>query len=226
MSAFGMLMAATVIVVGGFFASGLVAFGQTPEGDDLGPVPTIVDSDVAQSIVARVVFHSATEVELLSATVSHAAAPSRIGAPELIGIEMFDVNGSLLKKFNDWHPLWIEFENDDGELGGVSASSGEGRFVMPFAPDLGIVRITDIELGLVLIEIDARQIILAYCAASPSDPGCVSVPGPGQLPDTGGTSSDGGGFSSLLWIAAIAAAVALAGASAATWLARQRRRAR
>jgi len=208
--------------------SSLVSFGQTPEpGNDpgLGPAPTIVISDVAQSIVTRVIFNSPTDVEFLSGVVSHAPAPGRFGGPPLIKVEVFDVDGALIEEFNDWHPLWIESENEDGELSFEIAPSGDGRFVFDFTPDVGIVKITDIELDLGLIEIDARQVVLDYCAGSPGDPGCASVPAPGQLPDTGSAPLDGN-LGSLLWVTAIAGALALAGAGSAAWLTRQRRRAR
>jgi hypothetical protein len=87
------------------------------------------------------------------------------------------------------------------------------------------VIITDIELGLELIRIDAHQIVLAYCSTSPDDPGCAAAPGPEQLPDTGGTSSDSGsGYWS--WVAAIGAALTLASVGGAIWLARRRLRER
>ncbi len=203
-----------------------IAFGQSPDDPASEPIPTIEPFTKAESIVTQVVFNGPIDVDLVSGTVSHSPPPALIGGPPLIKVEVFDTAGRLLLEFNEWHPLWIEAIDQGGDLEMIVEESGEGRFVFPFWPDIGDVVITDIELNQELIVIDAHQIVLAYCAASPSDPGCASVPGPGQLPDTGGTSSDGGGFSSLLWIAAIAAAIALAGASAATWLTRQRRRAR
>jgi hypothetical protein len=121
----------------------------------------------------------------------------------------------------------VEAQAEDGSQGTFVAESGEGRFVFPFAPNIGIVIITDIELGVELIRIDAHQIVLAYCATSPGDPGCEAAPdpGPGQLPDTGGTSSDGGsGYWS--WVAAIGAALTLASVGGAIWLARRRLRER
>lgn len=208
--------------------SSLVSFGQTPEPADepgLGPAPTIVISDVAQSIVTRVIFNSPTDVEFISGVVSHAPAPGRFGAPPSIKVEVFDVGGALIETFNAWHPLWIESENEDGGLSFDIAPSGEGRYVFDFAPDIGIVKITDIELDLGLIEIDARQVVLDYCAGSPDDPGCASVPGAGQLPDTGSAPLDGSS-SSLLWVTAIAGALALAGGGSVAWLTYQRRRSR
>ncbi len=213
--------AAVALAFSGLLATSLHSFAQTPDPDDLGPAPVLPDPDRAQSIVLRVVFNSATDVELVSSTVSQAPPPAQIGAPPEIGISIFDISGSLVKEFNDWHPLWIEYEDEDGEPAGVQASSGEGRFVLPFVPEAGVVRISDIELSADLIEVDARQIVLDYCAGATGDPGCASVPGPGQLPGTGGTSV-GGGSNSLIWVGAIAAAIVLASAGAASLLARRR----
>ena len=223
--------AALILVVAvALTMTGMVSFGQTSgPGDDpsVEPIPTLESHDTAQSVVLRVNFNSATDVEFVSGVVSQAPSAASIGAPPEIQIEVFDVDGALIRTLNDWHPLWVEVVGEDAEQFGFTAESGEGRFVFPFAPNIGIVIITDIELGVELIRIDARQIVLAYCATSPDDPGCPAAPGPGpgQLPDTGGTSSDGGS-ESWSWVAAIAAALALAGAAGATWLARRRLRAR
>ena len=215
-----LMFAATIAFVSG----GLVASAQTPDDPGAQPTPTVEEFTSAASIVARVQFNSPTDVEFLSGVVSKAPPPARIGGPPLIEVEVLDVDGGLLEEFNDWHPLWVEQEGDDGEYEMIVKESGEGRFVFGFAPDIGTVRITDIPLDQELIVIDARQIVLDYCAASPSDPGCASVPGPGQLPDTGGTSSDDGPNS--LFMAAIAGAFILAATFGAGGLAYQRRRSR
>ena len=70
----------------------------------------------------------------------------------------------------------MSHESEDGGHELIVEDSGEGRFIFPFAPDIWHVMITDIELGQQLIEIDARQIVLDYCAANASDPECGSVP--------------------------------------------------
>lgn len=220
--------ASSVAAIVAIAASSVVSFGQSPESTsdpDLEPAPTVFASDAAQSIVLLVEFNSATDVELVSGTISKSPPPGRTGGPPLIGVEVMDVAGGVIEAYNAWHPLWVETELEDGSRGIDIAPSGEGRFIFPFAPDVGIVRITDIELDLELIEIDARQIVLDYCAVSPSDPSCASVPGPGQLPGTGGTPTDVSS-SSLLWVAAIAGALALASVSGAVWATRNRLRSR
>ena len=179
-TSFRIIGATLVLVAAGATAwSSLVAFGQTTgPGDDpsAAPVPIIEVFDSAQSITSRVLFNSPTDVELLSAGVNQVPAPARIGGPPLIKVELFDINGALLETFNEWHPLLVEHQGTDGSLETVIEDSGEGRFIFPFAPDIWHVMITDIELGQQLIEIDARQIVLDYCAANASDPECGSVP--------------------------------------------------
>jgi len=161
--------------------TGYVSFGQTPSpGDDPGlePIPTLPVPATAQSIVLRVLFNSATDVELLSGVVSQAPSRARIGGPPQIQVEVFALDGALLEEFNVWHPLWVEAVGDDGEPFTFTAESGEGRFVFPFAPNIGNVVITDIELGQELVVVDAQQIVLGYCAANRSDPACDMVPVP------------------------------------------------
>jgi hypothetical protein len=207
-------------------ATTYAAVGQgTGPGDDPAtePIPTLSVPESAQSIVATVQFDSPTSAQVVGWSVSNWPAPARTGNPPFIRVDVFDLDGNLIETFNEWHPLMVEYFGDDGLEGSVMEETGEGRFVFPFYPDVGTVIITDIELGLELVRIDAHQIVLAYCATSPDDPGCPAAPGPGpgQLPDTGGTSSDGGS-GSWLWVAAIAVALTLAGAVGATWLARRR----
>ena len=106
----GRIIGAALVLVAAVTTAltGLVAFGQTPgPGDDpsTAPIPVIEVFDSAQSITSRVIFNSATDVELLSSGVNHVPAPARIGGPPLIKVEVFDVNGALLEEFNEWHPL-------------------------------------------------------------------------------------------------------------------------
>jgi hypothetical protein len=163
---------AVAIAVTGFVSFGLAGSGNDPSVE---PVPTFEAHDTAQSIVVRVLFNSATDVEFVSGVVSQAPPKARIGGPPHIEVEVFDLDGALLEAFNVWHPLWVEAEGEDGEPFGFAAESGEGRFIFPFAPNIGNVVITDIELGQELIQIDAHQIVVDYCTANPSDPACASL---------------------------------------------------
>ena len=176
--------------------TGYVSFGQTPSpGDDPGlePIPTLPVPATAQSIVLRVLFNSATDVELLSGVVSQAPSRARIGGPPQIQVEVFALDGALLEEFNVWHPLWVEAVGEDGEAFTFTAESGEGRFVFPFAPNIGNVVISDIELGIPLVEIDARQIVVDYCSENEGDPACTDVvsPSPTPVPCPADVNGDG-----------------------------------
>jgi len=172
------VMAAFLVLVAAVAATAFISLDRTSGvGDDPTqvPIPTIATFDSAQSIVVRVLFSSPADVDFLSGVVSTAPPAASIGAPPLIRIDVFDVDGSLIGSFNDWHPLWVEAQGEDGGMGTFVADTGEGRFVMPFAPNIGDVIITDIELGQELIQIDAHQIVVDYCAANAADPACASV---------------------------------------------------
>ena len=167
-----------LIDAGATVSSSFVAFGQAPGSIDpsVEPIPTIEVFDSAQSISTRVLFNTPTDVGLLSAGVSNLPPPALIGGPPLIRVVVFDVNWNLLVEFNEWHPLLVEHEGANGGLDTFVEESGEGCFLFPFAPNVGKVMITDIELGQELIEIDANHIEVDYCAANDSDSACELVP--------------------------------------------------
>jgi len=159
-------------------ATTYAAVGQgTGPGDDPAtePIPTLDVPESAQSIVATVQFDSPTSAQVVRSSVSNWPAPARTGNPPFIQVDLFDVDGNLIETFNEWHPLMVEYFGDDGLEGSVMEETGEGRFVFPFAPNIGNVVITDIELGQELIQIDAQQIVVDYCRENEGDPGCASV---------------------------------------------------
>ena len=173
-----LVLAVLALAVVGIALSSLIAVGQTTgPGDDptTEPIPVFEFPDSAQSIVLRVLFNSPTDVELVDWEVSDWPAPARVGQPPHISVEVFDDVGGLLEQFNSWHPLWTEDFGDDDQRGTTFETSGEGRFIFPFYPDVGTVEITDIELGQELIQIDAQQIVVDYCRENEGDPGCASV---------------------------------------------------
>ena len=168
-------MALVLVAATAAALSNLVVSGQINDDPASEPIPTIEVFTSAQSIVTRVIFNGPTDVELLGGNISFAPAPARVGSPPLIHIEVLDVDGGLLEEFNAWHPLWVEGEGDNGQLETTVEESGEGRFVFGFEPDVGIVKITDMTLGVELIEIDAHLTVVAHCAANPNDMGCATV---------------------------------------------------
>jgi hypothetical protein len=169
-------------------ASTLVAVGQTTgPGDDPAqePIPQLQVPDSAQSIFVRVFFDSPTDVEVIETGVNDWPASGRAGGPPLINVEVLDDVGGLLEAYNAWHPLWVENgrDGDDGEdpddpqRGFVVEQSGEGVFIFPFYPNVGMVEISDIQLGQMLVEVDAHQVVLDYCTANRDDAACDGVPG-------------------------------------------------
>lgn len=196
-----LLLMATVTAV---ITSTVVSRGQTPEPTAIDPavepIPVLESDRGAKSIIIRVFFNSPTDVEFTSGAVSKAPAPAHVGGPPLIQVEVLDGSGDLVEEYNDWHPLWTEIHGDhddgnggehdeDGNGGGhhamVIAESGEGRFIIGYAPEIVSVKISDIELGQDLVEVDARRIIVDYCADKRDDPDCAGVPCPGDVDGDG-----------------------------------------
>jgi len=191
-----LVLAVLALAVVGIALSSLIAVGQTTgPGDDptTEPIPVFEFPDSAQSIVLRVLFNSPTDVELVDWEVSDWPAPARVGQPPHISVEVFDDVGGLLEQFNSWHPLWIEDFGDDDQRGTTFETSGEGRFIFPFYPDVGTVEISDIELGQELIQIDAQEIVVDYCRENAGDPTCtdVVVPSPTPAPCPADVNGDG-----------------------------------
>jgi hypothetical protein len=219
-----LIVAASVaIVLVAFVVSALSAFAQTPDDPASAPIPTIEPFTSAESIVVQVVFNTPTDVEFALGTVSQAPPPALLDGPPLIKVEVFDVQGSLIQEFNEWHPLWIEAIDQSGDLEMIVEESGEGRFVIPFSADIGDVRITDLEMDQELISIDARQVVLDYCAATPSDAGCAAIPGPGQLPSAGGAGAESGSGSAVV-MGVVASALVAMGVGWVAYAGYQRRR--
>lgn len=184
------------VLVAALGASTFVVFSQTTgPGDDptTEPIPSIVVPESAQSIVATVEFDSPTSARFVGWSVSNWPAPARTGNPPFIQVDVFDVDGNLIERFNEWHPLIVEYFGNDGLEGSVMEETGEGRFVFPFYPNVGTVEISDIELGQTLVELDAHQIVVDYCGANSDDPACedVVVPSPTPVPCTADINGDG-----------------------------------
>jgi hypothetical protein len=183
-----LLVAATLL---GVVTSTVVSLGQTPDpvviDPALEPIPVVQLDDGDKSIVIRVFFNTPTDVELISGAVSESRAPARIGGPPLIEVQAFDADDNVVEEHNDWHPLWTEVHGDhDGENGDdehqmIVDDSGEGRFIVSYAPEIVTVKISDIELGQELIAVDAGRIIVDYCADKRDDPACAGVPCPGDV---------------------------------------------
>ena len=131
------------------------------------PWPNLSETDPNRAVVIAVTFNSPTKVVVDDVIVSNTRAKSWLGAPPLILLERLDENGSVLAQQNAWHPLWVRDLNEgDGEIGPLT-ESGPGTFYVPFDQDLRSVRITDIELGMELINVDVSAQVEAYCAEMP-----------------------------------------------------------
>lgn len=190
------LVLLAVVLAVALVATTYAAVGQgTGPGDDPAtePIPSFSVPESAQSIVATVQFDSPTSAQIVGWSVSNWPAPARTGNPPFIQVDVFDVDGNLIETFNEWHPLMVEYFGDDGLEGSVMEETGEGRFVFPYSPDLGDVMISDIELGIPLVEIDAHQIVLDYCGENADDPACadVVVPSPTPVPCPADVNGDG-----------------------------------
>ena len=136
------------------------------------PIPEFDFDDPAKSIVVRLDFNSRTEVAFDAASVSLQRGHANLGDPPLLLVELFDDAGAFFAEFNAWHPLWAFAENADGSPGLSILPSANGRFVLPFHPDLATMKVTDVPLNQELIEVDLTPAIRSFCEENPTDPDC------------------------------------------------------
>jgi hypothetical protein len=154
--------------------SQIVSEGHSIPGADpsVEPIPVLDFSDPAKSMVVRVDFTGRTEASFADAIVSFERAHTSIGDPPLLKLDLFDDQGAPAGSFNTWHPLWAFEETAAGGEHLRILDSGEGRFVFPFDPDLGTMKLTDIPLDEEVIEVDLTGAIRDFCVANPTDPDC------------------------------------------------------
>ncbi|MEQ1559266.1 MAG: hypothetical protein ABL933_10085 [Methyloglobulus sp.] len=145
-----------------------VAAGVDPR---IEPIPKLDFDDPSKAMVVRLKFDGRTNVALASAEVTFGRAHARIGDPPLLGVELFDDQDRFMEKFNAWHPLWA-FLWEGGHEKRITLPSASGRFVLPFDPDLGTMKVTDIPLKQELIAVDLRPAVREFCDQNPDDSDC------------------------------------------------------
>ena len=93
------------------------------------PFPEFGIYDPDRAVVMTVQFNSNIDVELLDVIVANTRAPSSIGDPPLLLLELLDHNGELIATQNAWHPLWERQWDETG-----STESGCGGATVSAAP--------------------------------------------------------------------------------------------
>jgi len=134
------------------------------------PLPDFNVNDPQRAVVISVHFNSAVDVQLNSVIVANTRYPGSVGDPPLILLELLDHQDNVIAKQNAWHPLWIRNWDLGGTESGDVLPAGPGTFFVPLSETLASVRISDIELGQVLLTVDVSAEVLAYCAATPATP--------------------------------------------------------
>jgi hypothetical protein len=136
------------------------------------PIPELpVESD-GKSLVATADFNGRTAVTPIGAEVRIGAAPSHASDPPLLKLEVRAEDGSVLKAFNAWHPLWQFPESEDGREHLVVREQAQGSFAVPFDRDAATVAITDVGLGQQVVEVDLTEAIGGFCQQNPTDESC------------------------------------------------------
>ena len=137
------------------------------------PFPDLNAKDPHRAVAISVHFNSATDVTVQDVVVANTRYPGSVGAPPLILLELLDHNGEVIAEHNAWHPLW-ENQWDENEVeSGNDLPSGPGLFLVPLSETLTSVRISDIELDLVLLTVDVQSEVMASCAAMQGSPICA-----------------------------------------------------
>jgi hypothetical protein len=137
------------------------------------PVPDLAPTEKATVVALR--FTSAGTVTLESSKVVYGVAHGHVGDPDLLEINLLDLGGNVVGQFNAWNPLWA-FETDEfGKEKKVTRPEATGLFTFPFRPDVVTMRVTEVETGQMLTQVNVLRPAHQFCRDNPSDPECANV---------------------------------------------------
>jgi hypothetical protein len=149
------------------------------------PMPDVqgilVDARRALVLETRI---GAGVAQRIGAYVSDTPPGSHVGDPAHLHIRWFDVQGNRIGGRNAWDPRW-EFRWDESGEQRVILPAADGVFAIPFSQDIAAVSITEVASGQVLLQTDVRDVVQAFCIASPGNPNCS-----GELDSDGDTVAD------------------------------------
>jgi len=172
-------MLSPLLLFGGNIGS---AFSQRADGSIEDPskaeIPVFDFSTTNKSIVVLLEFTNRTETQLVSANVTLGLAPTHIGDPPLLRVEVFDSSNKSIQEFNAWHPLWnLVYDSDlAGTESLVILPNATGAFIFPFNPNATSMVVTDLtQVGQQLITVDLKPTIQAFCQQHRDDPDCRDV---------------------------------------------------
>jgi len=135
-------------------------------------IPQLESFEQDKSVSLHVIFNSRTDVTYESSTVGYGVAHTHLGDPPLIRITLLDLNGNTIEQLNSWHPLWYRVYESDGSHSLEIQESGPGRFVVPYYPNLGAIKISDVALNQDLLCADIRESVGEFCAENSADLSC------------------------------------------------------
>ena len=164
-----------------------VTVGQevAPSDQSLPDIDAIV-SDTRRALVLEVLVESGV-ASLVDSFVSMTPPAGYRGAPAQLRLRWFDGADLRIGTRNGWDPRWQYERGEDGERR-VLLDSAVGAFAIPFSSDIARVEVTEVVSGLVLLDVNVSDTVLAYCVTHPDDPNCDGVTAPDTdddgVPDT------------------------------------------
>lgn len=138
-------------------------------------VPTLTLETSEKAVVISLRFISGGAVTLESAEVVYGFAHGHVGDPQLLQVDIVDLNDTVVDRFHAWNPLWAFEIGVSGEERMVVLPEATGLFTFPFRPDIAEMRITDAEALQELARIDLIPAVHEFCRDNPSDPECANV---------------------------------------------------
>lgn len=151
------------------------------------PVPVLDLDTLDKSVVADFLFQKDVDsAQLDSVEIVYGIAHGHVGDPQLLDIDILDLNGSVVIGFTAWNPLWVFEEDAFGQERKQVLPYAHGTFTFPFRPEMAVMQMTDLETGVELASVDLVPVMHAFCRQNPGDSECSNVANRPPVCDAGG----------------------------------------
>ena len=142
----------------------------------LSPLPNLEDlrANTKRGIYVEASVSADGAVQLLEAGVTKVPPGATDDDPQMLLIEMLDVDGRLLATQNVWDPRY-EYQRDENGEEVVVLEQGTGLFMVPFDHRIAVLKFTDQQIypPQLLANLDVHLIVQAFCVGDLENDNCI-----------------------------------------------------